>query len=237
MPTTPKNCLHWLSKHSQQREHFHAKRQMAHNSDTSAERFPGACIVSLHCVRKCSSSLIDESCKPCCVSCTSRSRKLVYPNSTSSRHSEKSSSRLCREFWAMSLSSSSMWTVSLQNAKRKTISDDYSFLLHVHCLVKGCVVNLTWPRDRWAQFWTGHLAEYGEWPQHTSGTSQSSVFSHPWPQRDGMSYAKVNNERKKKETGKKENVKLSKRGVWAGCDSYSMLSGCELSPLMLHKGK
>ncbi len=119
MPTTPKNCLHWLSKHSQQREHFHAKRQMAHNSDTSAERFPGACIVSLHCVRKCSSSLIDESCKPCCVSCTSRSRKLVYPNSTSSRHSEKSSSRLCREFWAMSLSSSSMWTVSLQNAKRK----------------------------------------------------------------------------------------------------------------------
>lgn len=36
------------------------------------------------------------------------------------------------------------------------------------------------------------------------------------------------------ETGKKENVKLSKQGVWAGCDSYSMLSGCELSPLMLH---
>ncbi len=94
------------------------------------ERFPGACIASLHCVRKCSSSLTDESCRPCCVSCTSRSRKLVYPNSTSSRQSEKSSSRLCREFWAMSLSSSSMWTVSLQNAKTKTISDDYSFLLH-----------------------------------------------------------------------------------------------------------
>lgn len=203
MPTTPKNCLHWLSKHSQQREHFYAKHQVAHNADTSAERFPGVCIASLHCVRKCSSSLTDESCRPCCVSCTSRSRKLVYPNSTSSRQSEKSSSRLCREFWAMSLSSSSMWTVSLQNAKTKTISDDYSFLLHgalfsqrvggePHLAKRSMSSILDRPSGRIRGMAATHVRN-------------KSIFGFlsPLTEREGMSYAKVNNERDKTKQEKK----------------------------------
>lgn len=80
--------------------------------------FPGEAAVIFHCVSSCSSNLRDVSNSPWWVSWTSRNRKFVNPNSTSSRQSEKSTNRLCREFWAMSRSSSSMWIVNLGNRTR-----------------------------------------------------------------------------------------------------------------------
>lgn len=84
--------------------------------------FPGVAAVIFHCVSSCSSNLRDVSNSPWWVSWTSRNRKFVNPNRTSSRQSEKSTNRLCKEFWAMSRSSSSMWIVNLGKRTKMTIN-------------------------------------------------------------------------------------------------------------------
>lgn len=84
--------------------------------------FPWAAAVIFHCVSSCSSNLRDVSNSPWWVSWTSRNRKFVNPNRTSSRQSEKSTNRLCKEFCAMSRSSSSMWSVNLRNRTKTTIN-------------------------------------------------------------------------------------------------------------------
>lgn len=83
--------------------------------------FPGVAAVIFHWVSSCSSNLRDVSNSPWWVSWTSRNRKFVNPNRTSSRQSEKSTNRLCKEFWAMSRSSSSMWIVNLGNRTKMMI--------------------------------------------------------------------------------------------------------------------
>ena len=88
--------------------------------------------VSLHWVRSCSNSFRELSSRLWCMSCTSRSRKLVKPNSTSSRQSGKSTNRLCREFWAMSRSSSSIWIVSLVGTTKSTMIHLYHTYTHTH---------------------------------------------------------------------------------------------------------
>lgn len=83
---------------------------------------PRVASVNLQCVSSCWSNLRDVSSSPWWVSWTSRSRKLLNPNKTSSRQSEKSTSRLCKEFWAMRRISSSMWIVNLPNRTNKNVT-------------------------------------------------------------------------------------------------------------------
>lgn len=108
--------------------------------------FPGVAAVIFHCVSSCSSNLRDVSNSPWWVSWTSRNRKFVNPNRTSSRQSEKSTNRLCKEFWAMSRSSSSMWIVNLGKRTKVTIDtwvwDDVNIVnLTNGCLLEPIILN------------------------------------------------------------------------------------------------
>lgn len=102
--------------------------------------FPGAAAVIFHCVSSCSSNLRDVSNSPWWVSWTSRNRKFVNPNRTSSRQSEKSTNRLCKEFWAMSRSSSSMWIVNLGKRTKMTIKTWVWDDINMVNLTNGCLL-------------------------------------------------------------------------------------------------